>query len=312
MNKKSSFKKLIPLLLAVFGLIGGIVARIIAFGNYGPPVGVTISTELFPFVLSAILPILVIVLISSPAAGKAEKPVKIIALIFTIVQAAAAAIYLIVVLSGGVPVILQRIPGYALISNLYVLFSGRFSIYGILGLLANASYIAATLLCFLLLRGKAAAYAQPSRSSVVNAPMRGGKSVGALGVLLLILSFVVEGIYMAVGTGGDIGAALDFLGSPLSTAMLVLSGALFFLGIVFIVRGKGASIQAKMVSLGTLSGKSYSEISAVVGPANSVSSRADASGNKVILRQWIAPSYHIALLFDQNDICLGVSSETSV
>jgi len=74
------------------------------------------------------------------------------------------------------------------------------------------------------------------------------------------------------------------------------------------VKAPGVSLNKKFVSLGTLSGKTLEEIVAVAGQPSAVS----AIGNGNILRQWQATSYHIALIFDQNDICLGVSSEISV
>lgn len=37
-----------------------------------------------------------------------------------------------------------------------------------------------------------------------------------------------------------------------------------------------------------------------------------ALGNGQTLKQWQAPKYHVALIFDENDICQGVSTEISV
>ena len=73
------------------------------------------------------------------------------------------------------------------------------------------------------------------------------------------------------------------------------------------VRAPGESLRNKFVELGTLSGKKLQDITAVCGAPNAVS----AVGDKRILRQWYATGYRIALLFDENDICLGVSSEIS-
>lgn len=74
------------------------------------------------------------------------------------------------------------------------------------------------------------------------------------------------------------------------------------------VKAPGVSLNQKFVSLGTLSGKTLDEIVAVAGQPSAVS----AMGDGRILRQWQATSYHIALLFDENEVCLGVSSEISV
>lgn len=68
------------------------------------------------------------------------------------------------------------------------------------------------------------------------------------------------------------------------------------------------SLNQKFVSLGTLTGKTYSQIASVVGEANARNS----ISNGTILCQWIQPAYHIALLFDANMICLGVENETKI
>ena len=73
------------------------------------------------------------------------------------------------------------------------------------------------------------------------------------------------------------------------------------------VRAPGAALQKKFQNLGVLKGKTYSEITSVVGNPNSVS-----QSNGMTICQWMATGYHIVLLFDGNNICLGVNSETSV
>ena len=74
------------------------------------------------------------------------------------------------------------------------------------------------------------------------------------------------------------------------------------------VRAPGAALNKKFVSLGTLAGKTYDEISAVCGPSSSVS----AGPNGKTIRQWMATGYHIVLIFDENGVCEGISSETHV
>lgn len=71
-------------------------------------------------------------------------------------------------------------------------------------------------------------------------------------------------------------------------------------------------LNEKFVSLGTLAGKTYEDIQQVAGNANSISSIPGADGEPIILRQWIVTGYHISLLFDTNDVCLGISSETRI
>ncbi len=79
-----------------------------------------------------------------------------------------------------------------------------------------------------------------------------------------------------------------------------------------LVRAPGNALQSKFVQLGTVAGKTYDEIQIIAGTPNSVSVQTDENGNKITVRQWISTGYHIVLLFDENDVCLGISSETSV
>lgn len=81
------------------------------------------------------------------------------------------------------------------------------------------------------------------------------------------------------------------------------------------------SLNKKFVSLGTLPGKSYAEISRVVGNENAKRITTNANGETVIIRTWTGTSpantihmsaYSITLLFNAQDICIGISSETSV
>ncbi len=58
----------------------------------------------------------------------------------------------------------------------------------------------------------------------------------------------------------------------------------------------------KFVSLGNVKGKDYKDIVGVVGTENSVSTMK----NGCVLREWFATGYYIALLFDENDACMGV------
>lgn len=88
-----------------------------------------------------------------------------------------------------------------------------------------------------------------------------------------------------------------------------LVGGLVLFGIISLfVRAPGAGLSQKFVALGNLQGRSYSEIVAVVGAPSAISATADGGS----VRQWMASGYHIALLFDANEVCLGVSHEASV
>ena len=91
--------------------------------------------------------------------------------------------------------------------------------------------------------------------------------------------------------------------------VLPIIGGLFWYVITKVaVKAPGNALQSKFVKLGTLKGKKLDEIIAVCGNPSSVSS----SNDGVKIYQWMATGYHIVLLFDENDICLGVSSETKV
>lgn len=90
--------------------------------------------------------------------------------------------------------------------------------------------------------------------------------------------------------------------------MTTLGGIILYLIIHIAVRAPGASLQYKFSKLGTLKGKTLSEIERTCGKPNSIS----AMGNGQKLCQWLSTGYHISLLFDSNNICLGVSSETAV
>ncbi|MBQ9934658.1 MAG: hypothetical protein IJO70_02325 [Lachnospiraceae bacterium] len=92
----------------------------------------------------------------------------------------------------------------------------------------------------------------------------------------------------------------------------LIGGLIMYAIISALVKAPGASLQTKFVQLGTLKGKTYSEIVTAVGNPSSTSATVDADGKPVKIKQWMATGYHIVLLFDENDICLGVSSETKV
>ena len=78
------------------------------------------------------------------------------------------------------------------------------------------------------------------------------------------------------------------------------------------VKQPGRSLNEKFVSLGNLKGKTLKEITDVCGNPSSYSTTVGADGNPVKIVQWMATGYHIVLFFDSNDICLRISSETSV
>jgi len=73
------------------------------------------------------------------------------------------------------------------------------------------------------------------------------------------------------------------------------------------IRMPGSNLQNKFVRMGRLKDRTYSEICSFVGLPNAISSRAEGKAC-----QWIKPGYHIVLIFDKDDICQGVTRQTSV
>ena len=101
-------------------------------------------------------------------------------------------------------------------------------------------------------------------------------------------------------------AILIFLG----TSVLGIIGYLIMNALV---RAPGALLQGKFANLtkdtnGVIAGKTYDQIVAACGTPSSVSPTGD--GGK--LCQWMATGYHIALLFDADNVCQGVSHEAKV
>lgn len=98
---------------------------------------------------------------------------------------------------------------------------------------------------------------------------------------------------------------MDEMMIELGAALCV--GILIAVAIKIWVRSPGASLSGKFKKMGVLRGKTFAEISRVVGAPTSVQYTSDGS-----IRVWSRATYTIALIFDSNDICQGVSSETAV
>ena len=84
-------------------------------------------------------------------------------------------------------------------------------------------------------------------------------------------------------------------------------GLILYFIIHFMVKAPGAMLQNKFVGLGTLTGKTKSEIIAVVGQPNSISGLEEGK----TLLQWMSTGYHISLIFN-DDICEGIAHEVSI
>lgn len=91
-----------------------------------------------------------------------------------------------------------------------------------------------------------------------------------------------------------------------------IGGIVLFLVISALVKAPGQSLSNKFAALGVVQGKSLAEIVQAVGNPNSISSTVGEDGQAITIQQWMATGYHIVLLFDENEICLGISSETAV
>ena len=92
-----------------------------------------------------------------------------------------------------------------------------------------------------------------------------------------------------------------------------IGGIIWYLISSAAVRAPGDVLKSKVANLtkdtnGVIAGKTYQEVVAALGSPKSVSPAGD--GGK--LCQWIETSYHIALLFDKDDICVGITHEASV
>lgn len=103
---------------------------------------------------------------------------------------------------------------------------------------------------------------------------------------------------------------MEFLLLSIGTSIL---GFIGYLIMGAMVKAPGAVLETKFANLvkdsnGVIAGKTYAEIVSVCGSPSAVSPVGD--GKK--LCQWLATGYHIALVFDENDICLGISHEVSV
>ena len=93
----------------------------------------------------------------------------------------------------------------------------------------------------------------------------------------------------------------------------IIGGIILYLIIHVAVKAPGTLRQTKFSMLtkdtnGVIAGKTLDEIVKTCGQPSAVS----AMGDGKTLRQWQSTGYHIALLFDENDVCLGISNEINV
>ncbi|MBQ0158909.1 MAG: hypothetical protein KBS47_07965 [Bacteroidales bacterium] len=98
----------------------------------------------------------------------------------------------------------------------------------------------------------------------------------------------------------------------LAVVLPSLLGFVYYLIYLERIREPGRVLQRNFAKLGVLTGRTLVEIINVCGYPQSVSYTVDEDGEPAKIIQWVASGYHIVLLFDEEDICQGVSCETSV
>ena len=93
-------------------------------------------------------------------------------------------------------------------------------------------------------------------------------------------------------------------GSEIALIALVAAAAVAII-VPYVFRAPGRALRKQFVSLGTLKGKTRREIVKVVGEPATETPLPDGR----TLLQWRATGYHIALVFEQNGQCFGVTHE---
>jgi hypothetical protein len=93
-------------------------------------------------------------------------------------------------------------------------------------------------------------------------------------------------------------------GNGIALIALVLAGGTAIV-VPFIFRAPGRALRKQFIALGTLKGKTRREIVKAVGEPATETTLPDGR----TLLQWRATGYHIALVFEQNGRCFGVTHE---
>jgi len=92
---------------------------------------------------------------------------------------------------------------------------------------------------------------------------------------------------------------------PVLVVALLVAAALVAIVVPFVFRAPGRALRKQFVALGSLKGRTRKEIEKAVGPAAQETVLPDGR----ILLQWRATGYHIAIVFEKNGRCVGVTHE---
>jgi hypothetical protein len=93
-------------------------------------------------------------------------------------------------------------------------------------------------------------------------------------------------------------------GSELALIALVVATAAAVV-VPFVFRAPGRALRKRFIALGTLKGRTRKEIVKAVGQPATETVLPDGR----TLLQWRATGYHIALVFEKNGRCFGVTHE---
>jgi hypothetical protein len=93
-------------------------------------------------------------------------------------------------------------------------------------------------------------------------------------------------------------------GSEIALIALVLA-AFAAVAVPYVFRAPGRSLRKRFIALGTLKGMKRREIVKAVGEPGTETPLPDGR----TLLQWRATGYHIALVFEANGRCVGVTHE---
>ncbi|OQA66940.1 MAG: hypothetical protein BWY38_01650 [Ignavibacteria bacterium ADurb.Bin266] len=112
-----------------------------------------------------------------------------------------------------------------------------------------------------------------------------------------------------------VGFGISGLVTGFSTIGIILGlsiGAFLGYFVAGLKQAQGNILQQTFIGMGSLAGKSLSEIKDKAGEPSSMSACKIASTDKLgILYTWTKANYSITLLFDENDTCIGVNQEVN-